>query len=138
MKGKPLGNLLETVEEWKKFTEQYGDLEEISLEQAKKLDVHQVWTFWSRSSDFLSNELVEAVEVISYFKSENQWDAEEGSLTFVMTVWVDCETCEANSEDDDWDQDDCEECEGSGVLSITIPDCMDCKTEDEVYARREA
>jgi hypothetical protein len=56
-----------------------------------------------------------------------------------MTVWVDCPKCEEElDKDEDWDQDDCGECEGSGTLSIYMPDCLNAKTDEEVWAARQA
>ena len=132
-----MGYLLDQVQKWRTFLENYGDPQEVDIETARQADQHKVWTYWSRGSDFLSNELVESDEVVGYFVTPRQWTAESGSLTFVETEWVDCPTCEENEEDDDWDPDSCEECEGSGNFSIYIPDCLDAKTEEEVLAMRE-
>jgi hypothetical protein len=133
-----MGYLLDSVNAWKQFAKTHGELEEISVEEAKQLDEHYVWTLWSRGSDFLANEFVISGEAISYFKTTNKWVAERGSLTFVMTEWVECPTCEENSEDDDWDPDECSECEGSGTLSISIPACLNCKSDEEILEMREA
>jgi hypothetical protein len=133
-----MGYLQDCVREWREFAEKYGQPQEISKEAAKALPEDRVWTLWSRGSDFLANEFAENGEVISYFVTSNPWSEVRGSVTVTWTVWIDCPTCETNlEEDDDWDQDDCEECEGGGTLSIDIPDCLNAKTEEEIYATRK-
>lgn len=134
-----MGYLQDCVREWRDFTQKYGEPQEVSQEAAKAIPESRVWTLWSRGSDFLANEYAENAEVISYFVTPNSWSEVRGSLTVTWTVWVDCATCETNfEEDEDWDQDECEECEGSGTLSIEIPDCNEAQTEEEIYASRRA
>jgi hypothetical protein len=130
-------SLLEDARRYQEFLQKYGQPVEIPAEEAKKQDLHNIWTLWSRSSDFFVNELVEADEVISHWFTPRPWEGKAGEIFYTSTIWVDCPTC-ANmlEEDDEWDQDECSECEGSGTLSIDLEDCAEAKTEEEVFAKR--
>jgi hypothetical protein len=132
-------SLLEDAQGWRKFIKTYGQPEEVDKDDAKALNPNSVWTLWSRSNDYLINEFAEGDEVISYWKTPRAWEGKAGALVIPMTLWVDCPTCdEMLSEDPDWDQDDCSECEGAGTLAIELEDCIDAKTEEEVFSKRRS
>lgn len=130
---------MEYVNEWNLFVEKYGSPEEIEFEAAQQADQSRVWTLWSRGNDFLSNECVEDNEVISHWVTPNPCGEEPDSVHVAMTLWVDCPTCEEGSDqDEDWDQDDCPECEGRGVFSIYLPDACEAKSDEEVWLLKES
>lgn len=128
-----------SAQRWAEFISTYGEPTEISKTDAEKLDVHHVWTLCSLSNDVLVNELSEGADVISYWSTPRPWQGDKSSLIYDMTIWVSCPTCEQMSEEDeDWLEEDCEECEGSGTLFIEMEECIDAKTDEEVFSRRQA
>jgi len=130
-------SLLEDARRYQEFLQKYGQPVEILIEEARKQDHHHIWTLWGRSSDFFVNELVEADEVMSYWFTPRPWEGKAGEIFYTSTIWVDCPTCEKMLEEgDEWDQDECVECEGAGTLSIDLEDCADARTEEEVFAKR--
>lgn len=134
-----MGTYLEDALKWREFVGEYGEPAEVSREEVGDIAPNQVWTLWSRGSDFLVNGKGDGDEVMSYWVTPRPWTQRESSLFVTMTLWVSCPTCEQEMVgDEDWDQDDCDECEGSGVLSIEMADCVDAKTDDDVWAERQA
>jgi hypothetical protein len=132
-------SLLEGAQSWREFVKTYGQPEEVTKDEAKALNPNNVWTLWSRSNDYLINEFAEGDEVIGYWKTPKTWDCQASTLFVTMTIWIDCPTCEEMLTDDpDWDQDDCSECEGAGTLAIELEDCIDAKTEEEVFSKRRS
>lgn len=54
-------------------------------------------------------------------------------LELVVDAQISCPTCDAgHKQDEEWDEDDCEQCEGSGCLLIHIPDCVGMRSDDEI------
>ncbi|MFM5968285.1 MAG: hypothetical protein ACKOQ8_04505 [Micrococcales bacterium] len=133
-----MGYLMDHVNVWNAFISKYGAPQEVSLEFAKNADKSTVWTMWDRGDEFLVNEFVEHGEVLTYFVTPRPWTEAQGTVVVVVTCWVDCITCEANEDDEDWDMNDCEECEGGGVVSIIIPDCAGETTDEGVLSHRQA
>lgn len=132
-------SLLDDAQKWAEFVSNYGAPKEVPFEVAKNADPNKVWTLWSRGSDYLVNEFKQGEEVISYWLTANPWQGEEGQLFYAMTIWIDCPTCSEMFEvDEDWDQDECEECEGSGTLAIDLDSCLNAETEQEVFEMRRA
>lgn len=126
------------VNDWNHFVQNYGLPEEIDFESAKQADQSRIWTLWSRGTDFLSNECVESDEVISHWLTPKPYYGERDSIHVTMTLWVDCPTCEAGFDEvDEWDQDDCPDCEGKGVFSIYIPDASKATSDEEVWRFRD-
>lgn len=131
-----MGALLDEVNVLKEFIETYGEFTEVNTyEEVQQSEPHHVWTLWSGGNDFLANGYFEDEEVISYFLTPKPWAAEEGSLKVVLTYWVDCPTCQAQSDNDEWEQDECHQCEGDGTLSIDLRECLDAQTEEEIWAK---
>jgi hypothetical protein len=134
-----MGMYLDEANNWKEFVREYGEPEEVSREALSDFEPNRVWSLWWRSSEFLVNETGDGDKVMSYWVTPRPWTQPLGTLFVTMTVWVDCPKCEEElGKDEDWDQDDCGECEGSGTLSIYMPDCVNAKTDEEVWAAREA
>ena len=134
-----MGIYLDYANSWREFVREFGEPEEISREGLIGIELNRVWTLWSRGSEFLVNETVDSAEVMSYWITPRPWTQPQGTSFVTMTVWVDCPTCEDGFDsDEDWDQDECEECEGNGTLSIFMPDCVNAKTEEEVWAARQS
>lgn len=133
-----MGYLLDEVKRWKEFLATYGEPIEVTEAEKQKLDPNTIWVLNSRGSDFLCNENELSADGFSFWATPKPWSAPVGTLLISMTLWVDCPTCEANEDDEDWDQDDCEECEGAGTMSIDLDECQDAKTDEEVFAARQA
>lgn len=134
-----MGTLLDDANNWKEFVREFGEPEEVSREALSGVEPNRVWTLWSRSNEVLVNETADSGEVMSYWVTPQPWTQPQGTSFVTMTVWVDCPTCDEElGKDEDWDQDDCGECESSGVLSIYMPDCVEARTEEEVWAARQA
>jgi hypothetical protein len=134
-----MGIYLDDANSWREFIKEFGEPEEVSREDLMGIAPNRVWTLWSRGSEFLVNETGDGDEVMSYWVTPRPWTQPQGTSFVTMTVWVDCPKCEEElDKDEDWDQDDCEECEGNGTVSIYMPDCVNAKTEEEVWAARQA
>lgn len=134
-----MGIYLDDANSWREFVREFGEPEEVSREDLMGIAPNRVWTLWSRGSEFLVNETGDGDEVMSYWATPQPWTQPQGTLFVTMTLWVDCPKCEEElNKDEDWDQDDCEECKGNGALSIYMPDCVNAKTEEEVWAERQA
>jgi hypothetical protein len=135
-----MGVYLDDANSWREFVGEFGEPEEVSREDLMGFAPNLVWTLRSsRSSEFLVNETGDGDEVLSYWVTPRPWTQPQGTSFVTMTLWVDCPKCYEESEkDEDWDQDDCEECEGGGTLAIFMPDCVNAKTEEEVWAARQA
>lgn len=131
-----MGILLDEVETLRQFIKTYGEFTEVStLEEVQQAAQETIWTLWSGGNDFLANGYFEDEEVISYFLTPKPWVAETGALKVVFVYWVDCPTCETQSENEDWDVDDCPLCEGDGTLSIDLRECLDAQSEEQIWAR---
>jgi hypothetical protein len=134
-----MGIYLDQANNWREFVREYGEPEEVSRDALSDFEPNRVWSLWWRTSEFLVNESGDGDKVMSYWVTPRPWTQPLGTLFFTMTVWVDCPKCEEElDKDEDWDQDDCGECEGNGTLSIYMPDCVNAKTEEEVWAERQA
>jgi len=125
-----MGEYLEMVNRYKLFIELTGGIQEISPEEAAASEPTYVWTEkFPKMETFLSKGYQAGGN--AYFKSNNPWGSQ--TLDFVVTtVWFDCEECESNMDDDQWSQEDCLTCDGSGSLTIDIPECLDAQTEEEI------
>lgn len=134
-----MGIYLEEANNWRDFLSEFGQPEEVSRDSLGGFEPNRVWSLWSRSQEVLVNETSFSDEVMSYWVTPRPWSQPQGTSFITMTLWVDCPKCEEELEkDEDWDQDDCGECEGSGTLSIYMPDCVNAKTDEEVWAHRQA
>lgn len=134
-----MGIYLDEANKWKEFVREFGEPKEVTREALNDFEPNRVWSLWSRSQEVLVNEIAFHDEVMSYWVTPRPWTQPQGTFFVTMLFWVDCPKCEEESEKDmDWDQDDCEECEGSGNLAIYMPDCVNAKTDEEVWAARQA
>jgi hypothetical protein len=134
-----MGIYLDDANNWREFGREFGEPEEVSRDALGNYESNRVWTLWSRSNEVLVNETADSDEVMSYWVTPRPWTMPQGTHFVTMTVWVDCPKCEEElDKDEDWDQDECGECEGSCTLSIYMPDCVNAKTDEEVWAARQA
>jgi hypothetical protein len=137
-----LGAFLDYANDWKEFVREFGEPEEVSWEALSDFDPNRVWSLWflrSRDTEFLCNEIAVDDEVMSYWVTPRPWTQPQGTQTVTMLIWVSCPKCEEESDEElDWDPGDCEECEGFGNVAIHMPDCVNAKTDEEVWAARQS
>lgn len=134
-----MGMYLDEANKWKEFVREFGEPEEVSRESLSGFEPNRVWTLWSRASrDFLANETGDGAEAMSYWVTPRPWTQPQRTFVVAMRLWVPCPKCEEGMDsDENSGQDACEECEGSGCFVIEMDDCVDAKTDEEVWAKRQ-
>lgn len=123
-----MGVVSEAVAQYKKFVESFGEPLEISAKEALKADQDTVWTLWSDEWDELVPGLREGDEVSGFFTTPRGRDSSSASAV-PYYIWIECPTCFAEEED-------CEDCDGGGLVGISMPECVGLTTEQEMLATR--
>lgn len=121
-------SLLEAVEAYREFLRTYGEPNELSEEQALANNQAHIWTLWHDEHEELFPGYQAGDQVVSYFQTPEGWHSDNRPNPVPFYLWVDCPTCEGAG------LDDCDGCEGGGQVGISIPDCIDMKSEEEILA----
>jgi len=103
--------------QWDQIKAKYGEFEYLDDPAGVTgIDEKRIWTEFWRSDQFIVNTYKKVdefdSEVTAYYIFEKPYEEEESTITLITTVWEDCE-CEGEDEE-------CEECEGSGTISTDL------------------
>ena len=103
--------------QWDEIKTKYGDFEYIDDPAGVEgIDEKRIWTEFWRSDQFIVNTYKKVdefdSEVTAYYIFDKPYVEEDSTITLITTAWEDCE-CEGEDEE-------CEECEGSGTIAIEI------------------
>jgi hypothetical protein len=120
--------LLEAVGVYREFLRTYGEPNEIAEEEALAANEAHIWTLWHHEHEELFRGYQTGDQVCGYFQTPGAWHSDNKLNQVPYYMWVDCPRCEAAG------LDDCEVCEGGGAVGISIPDCIDMKSEEEILA----
>lgn len=123
-----MSSLLEAVELYREFLRTYGEPNEIDEEEALVANEAHIWTLWHDEHEELFPGHQAGDQVVGYFQTSGAWHSDNRPNPVPYYMWVDCPTCEAAG------FDDCEGCEGGGQVGISIPACIEMKSEEEILA----
>lgn len=128
------GVLVHEVLKWERFFHsKFGDISASTLQEVEKFP-ERGWVSYQLSN---GNFLLEPFDPSNLEDHEDYWLSDsprltEGEYEFLIDSELSCPECEKNSEDDEWEQDDCEVCEGSGIIVVHVPDMVGLRSDEEI------
>lgn len=125
-----MGYLVDQVRKYREFEGRYGEPKEISESEAQSVPEGHLWTLWSDESDELIPGRGSGDQVSGFFKTPNPWIPEDRPDSIPWYLWVDCPSCGGA------EPDECDDCEGGGLVGISVPECVQLSTDEEIMATR--
>lgn len=128
------GAFVDEVLKWERFFHaKFGNISSSTLQEVEKFP-ERGWVSYQLSN---GNSLLEPYDPSSPQEYEDYWLSDSprtigGNYEFLIDYEAGCPECEKNSDDDDWEQDDCELCEGSGIIVIHVPDGIGLRSDDDI------
>lgn len=134
------GRLVDEVLAWEKFfTANFGAVTVSTREEAEKLPNRAWISYQLRSGDWMLEPIEQADDLLEQdYDGYEYWLSEkprvkEGEYEFLIESHLSCPECERNyEEDEDWDQDECEVCQGAGIICLHIPDGIGLRSDREI------
>lgn len=130
------GVLVDEVLRWERFFHsKFGDISLSTLQEVEKFPERGWVSYQVSNGSFLLEQF--DPKTSKEGKNEDYWLSDsprltEGEYEFLIDSELSCPECEKNSEDDEWEQDDCEVCEGSGIIVLHVPDGIGLRSDEEI------